>query len=142
MTLEEPLHDDEDFEEEEELVQPILKERMNEIFERNGWSSRHFLSRGIPHTSILALRNPHKRVGEKLLTKVAEVLDMPVQTIMEWAEIVPSATEAEQRRRHLVHIYENAAEEQRQKIYDFALFINKEYPPARRTQPPAEDAED
>jgi hypothetical protein len=125
----------EDYEETAELVQPLLKEFINAKFDKHGWSSRQFLNRGIPHTSMRAVRNPHKRVGEKLLTKVAEVFNLPLQTVMEWGEVVPSASEMEQRRRHLIHIYENVADEQKQMILDFALFISEKYPSHPSPQP-------
>lgn len=119
----EELQTDEDTPEEEGLVQPQLKEYMRRVFDKNGWSSRQFRDKGISHTSMLLILNPHKRVGERLLTKIAKVMNLPLQTVMEWGEVVPSATEGEQQRRLLVHIYESVSEAGKKQIVDFAQFV-------------------
>lgn len=120
---------DNDFEEEEnvpeekELVQPLLKEYVQEQFKRHGHKTRDFVDQGIPHSSMQVILHPHKRVGEHLLAKVAEVFHLPMQTVLEWGEVLPNSDQNTQARRLLSHTYEMLSETGKDQLVNFALFL-------------------
>ena len=69
------------------------------------------------------IMHPNKRAGEKLLVAVSEVFDLPLQTVLEWGELLPESDEKTQQRRHLGHIYELLTEGRQNQLMEFALFL-------------------
>jgi len=106
------------------VVQKKLKQWVEEMQTANRLTMRELADRAnLPHSSIARALNPNERVGVKVATALARAFGVPLENVLEMAELIPIKPESTNDSRLLLYIYERLDPDNRHALIEFAKHL-------------------
>jgi transcriptional regulator with XRE-family HTH domain len=94
---------------------------LNSVLQDKGWSQSELARRaGVSRATVSDVLLGQEKAGYKLCLGIASALNVPPETVLQVAGLLPGAPKQDEKRQELIHLYEMMSEDNRNDQLDYA----------------------